>query len=89
MARIFNIYFMHEEELRSAIVSVHSTPLLTEYVLGNVDPDLRYLLPPACTIASRSGLLFFQNSTAIHSSKLMDSIINSLRNHLRASQPSL
>ena len=88
MARIFNIYFTYEDELRSAIVSMRSNPFFTEYILGNVDPDLCSLLPSHCTITGYSGQLFFQNPSVHNSPELMNSIIKSLRNHLQATEAS-
>jgi hypothetical protein len=83
MARIFNIYFTYEDELYSAIVSVRYNPFFTEYVLGNLDADLRILLPGNSVVSEPAGNLFFQNSTTHHSPQLMNAIIKSLAAHLQ------
>jgi hypothetical protein len=84
MARIFNIYFTYEDVLHNAIVSVRSTPFFTEYVLGNLDADLSFLLPSNKIISQETGKLFFQNITSHHSAALMNEIIRSIRQHLLA-----
>jgi hypothetical protein len=68
--------------LHSAIVSVRTTPFFTEYVLGNLDDDLRMLLPGTKIIEQTPGSLFFQNVLPEHSTSLMKAIIKSISTHL-------
>ena len=82
MARIFNIYFTHDDILHNAIVSVRITPFFTEYVLGNLDEDLRPLLPDNKIFSQSPGPLFFQNITQEHSVPLMNVIIKTINRHL-------
>lgn len=82
MARIFNIYFSHEETLYSAIVSVHTTPFSTEYVLGNLDAELRRLLPGTKIIAQPQGHLSFQDDGPQKAGTLTNAILDSLAKHL-------
>ena len=86
MARIFNIYFLHENLQHSAIVSVRNTPFFTEYTLNNFNEDLlRYL--PGNKIISRSPEHFiFQNATDEHSTELMGAIIKAVTEHLHATK---
>ena len=89
MARIFNIYFLHENELHNAIVSVRSTPLSTEYLLGNLDVELRSLLPGDCILWERAGSLAFKDANEKHSTQLMEAIIQSLTIHLQTNHTPL
>jgi len=89
MARIFNIYFMHQDELHNAIVSVRSTPLFTEYILGNLDVELRSLLPGNCILLEPVGTLIFKDANEKHSTQLMNAIIQSLNKHLETNHTSL
>lgn len=83
MARIFNIYFTHDDVLHSAIVSVRNTPLLTEYILGNLDEELRKTLPSNVVTATDIELRC-QNGTESHPHSLMNAITKSLAAHLCA-----
>lgn len=84
MARIFNIYFTYDDVLYNAIVSVHATPFFTEYILSNLDADLRMLLPGNKVLSQAPGHLFFQNISSLHSPDLMNEIIKSISRHLHA-----
>ena len=84
MARIFNIYFTYDDMLHSAIVSVRNTSFFTEYILGNLDEELRSLLPDTKIFSQAPGHLFFQNMTVEHSAQLMDEIIKTIVRHLPA-----
>lgn len=89
MVRIFNIYFNYDDVLRSAIVSVRTTPFFIEYTLGNMDEDLQMLLPGNKIISQAPGQFFFQNSLPEHSNILMNVIIKSISNHLHAGSDAL
>ena len=82
MARIFNIYFTYDDILHNAIVSVRITPFFTEYIIGNLDEDLRVMLPDNKIFSQSPGQLFFQNITAEHSVELMNVIIKNINRHL-------
>ena len=85
MARIFNIYFTYEGIVHNAIVSVRITPFFTEYILGNLDEELRMLLPDNKIYSQTPGHLFFQNAAAFYSEELMNVIIKTIARHLHAS----
>lgn len=85
MARIFNIYFTYEDTLHSAIVSVHPTPAATEYIIGNLDGDLRLLLPSNKIVSASPDGLTFLHTTPQHPAGLMEAIIASLLKHLHES----
>ena len=89
MARIFNIYFVYDNELHNAIVSVRSTPFFTEYILGNLDAEVRSLLPGNCIVSTLPGSLVFKDANDKHPSQLMEAILQSLARHLQASHTSL
>jgi hypothetical protein len=82
MARIFNIYFTYDDILHSAIVSVHINPAYTEYILGNLDAELKILLPGNKIIAPTGAHLFFPGILPGHSLVLMKSILKSLGKQL-------
>ena len=84
MARIFNIYFTYDDVLYNAIVSVRSTPFFTEYILGNMDTELSFLLPGNKVLSQTTGSFFFQNIAPHHSQVLMNEIIRSIKQHLLA-----
>jgi hypothetical protein len=84
MARIFNIYFTYDDILHNAIVSVRTTPFFTEYILGNLDEDLRMLLPDNRLFSQAQGEFYFENITTDHSEVLMKVLIKTIAHHLHA-----
>ena len=84
MARIFNIYFTYEGILHNAIVSVRITPFFTEYVLGNLDEELRIHLPDNKIFSQTPGHLFFQNITDDSSVELMNILVKTITRYLHA-----
>ena len=86
MARIFNIYFPHENLVRSAIVSVRNTPFFTEYTLTNFDEELLSFLPGNKIISRGPGDFIFQNASEEHSTDLMMAIIKAVTEHLHATE---
>jgi hypothetical protein len=86
MARIFNIYFPHENLVRSAIVSVRKTPFFTEYTLTNFDEELLLYLPGNKIISRSPEHFIFQNASVEHSTELMKAIIKAVAEHLHATE---
>jgi hypothetical protein len=86
MARIFNIYFKHENVLHSAIVSVRTTPFHTEFTLNNFDQELLGLLPGNKILCKTPEEYFFQDASAENSSDLMNAIIKAVAEHLHATE---
>ena len=84
MARIFNIYFLYDDVLHNAIVSERNTGSFTEYILGNLDAELRLQLPGLSIISPSPGHLFFPGSSTDFSIPLMEAIIQSIVRHLHA-----
>ena len=84
MARLFNIYFTHDDILHSAIVSVHTTSFFTEYILGNLDAELKLLLPGNKVISQPEKNLFFPDIQPEHSLLLIKAILKSINKHLHA-----
>lgn len=82
MARIFNIYFNYNELSYNAVVSVKTTPFLTEYILSNFDEDLLAMLPGNKILSTSSEHFVFQNATQNHSMELMKEIIRAVAEHL-------
>lgn len=86
MARLFNIYFTHDDVLHSAIVSVRSTTVSTEYILGNLDAGLHRLLPGNSIVNDVPEGLRFQNTAVRQSLPLITAILKSLADHLHADE---
>jgi hypothetical protein len=86
MARIFNIYFSHDDKMHSAVVSVRQTPFFTEYTLNNFNDELLDLLPGNKIISKGPEHFIFQNALPEHSSLLMDAIIKAVAEHLHATE---
>jgi len=86
MARIFNIYFAFEGMVYNAVVSVRSTPFLTEYTLNNFDDELLQLLPGNKILSQAPGHFVFQNASTSYSTPLMDSIIKAVSEHMHATE---
>ena len=86
MARIFNIYFSHDNLVHSAIVSVRATPFFTEYTLTNFDEQLLDYLPGNKIISRSADHFIFQNASDEHSTELMMSIIKAVTEHLQATE---
>jgi hypothetical protein len=82
MARIFNIYFVFEGLVYNAIVSVRSTPFLTEYTLNNFNEALLELLPSNKILSQAPGHFIFQNASPGNSSTLMNAIIKAVSEHM-------
>ena len=86
MARIFNIYFTHDDFVHSAIVSVRNTPFFTEYTLTNFNEELLRYLPGNKIISRSPGHFIFQNATEEHSTELMRAIIRAVTEHLHITE---
>ena len=86
MARIFNIYFLHDDLVHSAIVSVRNTPFFTEYTLSNFNEELLKFLPGNKIISKNPEHFMFQDATEQHSSQLMAAIIKAVTEHLHTSK---
>ena len=86
MARIFNIYFTHDDQVYSAVVSVRQTPFFTEYSLNNLHDHLMQFLPGNKIISRGPDHFTFQNATSDCSQSLMDAIIKAVAEHLHATQ---
>lgn len=86
MARIFNIYFNYNGRLHNAIVSVRSTPFLSEYTLNNLGDELQSLLPGNKILSRGPGHFVFQHATALNSAELMNAIIRAVAEHLQATE---
>lgn len=83
MARIFNIYFSHNDLQHNAVVSVRSTPFFTEYVLSNFDDELLQLLPGNKILSTGPDHFVFLNANQEHSRELMHEIIRAVCEHLQ------
>ena len=86
MARIFNIYFTHDDRMHNAVVSVRNTPFFTEFTLNNFSEDLLELLPGNKILSKGPDHFIFQNASAENSSKLMKEIIRAVSEHLQATE---
>ncbi|HWJ91289.1 MAG TPA: hypothetical protein VNR87_09270 [Flavisolibacter sp.] len=86
MARIFNIYFTHEELMHNAVVSVRTTPFYIEYTLNNFNEQLLQFLPSNKIISREPGHFIFQNAGPESSSSLMNAIIKAVSEHLHATE---
>jgi len=86
MARIFNIYFTFEGLMYNAVVSVRSTPFLTEYTLNNFNEHLLEFLPGNKILSQAPGHFVFQNASSQNSIALMNSIIKAVSEHMHATE---
>jgi hypothetical protein len=86
MARIFNIYFAFEGMMYNAVVSVRTTPFLTEYTLNNFDDELISLLPGNKIVSQSPGHFVFQHASSENSSALMNAIIKAVSEHMHATE---
>lgn len=86
MAQIFNIYFLFEGIMQSAVVSVRITPFYTEYTLKNFNEELMNLLPGTKILSRNAGHFVFQNASASNSAPLMESIIKAVAEHMQPTQ---
>ena len=84
MARVFNIYFAFEGMMYNAVVSVRSTPFLTEYTLNNFNEDLLELLPGNKILSQSPGHFVFQNASSENSTPLMNAIIKAVSEHMQS-----
>ena len=82
MARIFNIYFTYSGIMHNAIVTVRTTPFLTEYTLNIFNDHLLDLLPGNKILSQRPGHFVFKDAASGHSIELMNSIIKAVNEHL-------
>jgi hypothetical protein len=82
MARIFNIYFTYSGIMHNAIVTVRTTPFITEYTLNIFNDDLLNLLPGNKILSQRPGHFIFKDASPEHSADLMNSIIKAVNEHL-------
>ena len=83
MAHLFNIYFDYNDILYSAVVSVHTASFFIEYSLSNMNEDLANALPGNKIISKSPGVFIFQNSNVLHSTPLMNAIINAVKDHIQ------
>ena len=72
--------------MHNAVVSVRTTPFLTEYTINNFNEDLLNLLPGNKILSQGPGHFVFQNATTENSTALMDAIIKAVSEHLHATQ---
>lgn len=86
MARIFNIYFAFDGMSYNAVVSVRSTPFLTEYTLNNFNEELMDLLPGNKILSRAPGHFVFQNASSENSTSLMNAIIKAVSEHMHATE---
>lgn len=84
MARVFNIYFEFEGMVYNAVVSVRSTPFLTEFTLNNFNEDLLELLPGSKILSQAPGHFIFQNASSENSTILMNAIIKAVAEHMQS-----
>jgi hypothetical protein len=82
MARIFNIYFVYNERMHNAIVSVRITAFFTEYTLNNLEEELLALLPGNKIVSQSAHHFVFKDASSENSSALMDAIIKAVAEHL-------
>jgi hypothetical protein len=83
MARIFNIYFNHNEATHNAVVTVRTTPFFTEYILTNLDEGVMVSLPGNKILSTGPDHFVFQHASQKHSADLMRSIIQAVSEHLQ------
>lgn len=86
MARIFNIYFFFDDMMHSAVVSVRTTPFLTEYTINNFNEELLSLLPGNKILSQGPDHFVFQNASSENSTALMNAIIKAVSEHLHTTQ---
>ena len=86
MARIFNIYFLFNDTMHSAVVSVRTTPFFTEYTLNSCNEDLLQLLPGNKIVSKSNGQFIFQNTTPENSIVLMNAIIKAIAEHMHTTK---
>lgn len=86
MARIFNIYFSYKGILYSAIISVRTTPIFTEFTLMHFSEDLLSLLPGNKLLFTADDGFFFQSAGPGNSAELMKEIIRAVDQHLHATE---
>jgi hypothetical protein len=84
MARVFNIYFEFEGMVYNAVVSMRSTPFLTEYTLNNFNEELLELLPGNKILSQSPGHFIFQNASSENSTILMNAIIKAVAEHMQS-----
>lgn len=87
MARIFNIYFIYNDTMHSAIVSMRNTPCYAEYTLNDFDEDLLRELPSNRIISPCPKHFLFANATPENSIVLMNEIIKAVKEHLQMASP--
>lgn len=83
MARIFNIYFLFDDIMYSAVVSVRATPFYTEFTLKNFNEDLVELLPGTKILSQSAGHFVFENTSDKNSAPLMNAIIKAIAEHIQ------
>ncbi|RPD51930.1 hypothetical protein [Paracnuella aquatica] len=83
MARIFTIFFEHENTTYNAMVSVRETHLLTEYILSIPDDRLERQLPSNRLIQLESGELVFVPGQLQPPNLLMQAISKAVAEHLQ------
>lgn len=86
MARVFNIYFSHNDKAYNAIISVRTTTFFTEYTLLHFDEDLLRLLPGNKILYTPEDGLFFQSAGPGNSVELMKELIRAVGGHLHATE---
>jgi hypothetical protein len=86
MARIFNIYFNHDGAQHNAVVTVRTTPFLTEYILSGLHDVLLDRLPGNKILSTGSDHYVFQHANQSHSASLMKEIIRAVAEHLQVTQ---
>ena len=84
MARIFNIYFEFEGMVYNAVVSVRTTPFITEYTLNNFNDELSRLLPGNKILSDVPGQFVFKNASSQNSTTLMNAIIKAVAEHMHS-----
>lgn len=70
----------------NAVVSVRTTPFLTEYTLNNFDDELFELLPGNKILSHSPEHFVFQNASSENSTPLMNSIIKAVAEHMHAKE---
>lgn len=83
MARIFTIFFDHENITYNSMVTVRDTHLYTEYVLSLPNEALQRQLPSTRLIRSESGELVFVPGQMQPPTLLMQAIAKAVAAHLQ------